>query len=217
MAPRRPTAPRPTPGRGAPRPGAAPTARPVPPARGTGRPASTSRPGAPARGSAPGRSGPRAGTAAGSGRVAGQGRGAPRSRRTPLVRPVTMVSGVLVILALLLAPYVRPWLAQRSQIAAGAQEVDRLQLEVDALQAERARWDDPAYVKAQARERLWFVMPGEVGYVVLDDRRKPAARPDPRRAEVAVPRGGDEAWYGTLWESVRIAGDPSTELARSRP
>ena len=133
------------------------------------------------------------------------------------MRPVTMVCGVLVILALLLAPYVRPWLAQRSQIAAGAEEVARLQREVDALQVERSRWDDPAYVKAQARERLWFVMPGEVGYVVLDDRRRPATRPDPRQAAVAVPANRDEAWYGTLWESVRIAGDPSTEQARSRP
>src|SRR4051812_19882683 len=58
-------------------------------------------------------------------------------RRLPVVRPLTMMSGVLVILALLIAPYVRPYLAQRSQLAEGKQELIGLQREVDALQAER--------------------------------------------------------------------------------
>jgi hypothetical protein len=87
---------------------------------------------------------------------------------------------------------------------------------VQALEAERARWNDPAYVKAQARTRLLYVMPGEKGFVVLDDR-KVARRADPRSAGVAVPRTTDEIWYETLWESVRVAGDPTTEQARARP
>src|SRR3954452_10731464 len=92
-------------------------------------------------------------------------------RRLPVVRPVTMMSGVLVILALLIAPYVRPYLAQRSQLADGRQELVRLQREVDELSAQRPRGNDPAYVKAQARARLHMVMPGEVGYVALEPSR----------------------------------------------
>ena len=30
------------------------------------------------------------------------------------------------------------------------------------LKAERARWDDPSYIKAQARERLYYVYAGGV-------------------------------------------------------
>jgi hypothetical protein len=127
-----------------------------------------------------------------------------------------MISGVLVVLALLLAPYVRPWLAQRSQIAAATAEVARLERDVSALEAERARWNDPAYVKAQARTRLLYVMPGEKGYVVLDDRGVATRPADPRSAGVAVPKTSDEIWYETLWESVRLAGDPTTEQARAR-
>ena len=41
-----------------------------------------------------------------------------------------MMSGVLVILALLIAPYVRPWLAQRSQLDQGRAEVQQLQQQV---------------------------------------------------------------------------------------
>jgi len=123
-----------------------------------------------------------------------------------------MMSGVLVILALLIAPYVRPYLAQRSQLADGRQELVRLQKQVDELSAQRARWDDPAYVKAQARSRLHMVMPGEVGYVNLEPGRGAATRTDPRSAAAAVPPRSGEAWYGTLWRSVGTAGTPSTPV-----
>jgi hypothetical protein len=135
------------------------------------------------------------------------------------MRPVTMLSAVLVVLVLLLAPYVRPWVTQRSQIAEANDQMRRLQQDVEDLTAEQRRWEDPAYVRAQARERLHFVMPGETGYVVLDDSVPGAASSDPRAATVAVPGTGqaanDQPWYATLWSSVRIAGDPTTEQARS--
>jgi hypothetical protein len=126
-----------------------------------------------------------------------------------------MFSAVLVVLVLLLAPYVRPWVNQRSQIAEGDERMRRLKQQVAELAAERRRWDDPAYVRAQARERLHFVMPGETGYVVLDDPRSDLAPPDPRSATAVLPVAGSEAdtsnsWYAKVWSSVRIAGDPTT-------
>ena len=132
--------------------------------------------------------------------------------RQPVIRPLTMIAGVAVVLVLLLAPYVRPWVAQRSQIADGSRRVQELQREVNALSDERRRWDDPAYVRAQARERLHFVMPGETGYIVLDDSAKSPVLTDPRTAEAAVHgRRGDEPWYSTVWDSIRLAGEePST-------
>jgi hypothetical protein len=132
-----------------------------------------------------------------------------------------MLSGVLVVLVLLLAPYVRPWVTQRSQIAEGDERVRELQHEVEELTAERQRWNDPVYVRAQARERLHYVMPGETGYVVLDDSPRVASTPDPRTAAAALPArsaGTDRGpWYARVWTSVQIAGDPTTEQARSIP
>jgi hypothetical protein len=123
-----------------------------------------------------------------------------------------MMSGVLVILALLIAPYVRPWLSQRSQLVQGREEVARLQQQVDALKAERDRWDDPAYVKAQARARLHLVIPGEVGYVNLEPTRPVAGSTDPRSADAALPPRHDGAWYGALWQSVVGAGAPRSPV-----
>jgi cell division protein FtsL len=116
-----------------------------------------------------------------------------------------MLSGVLVILALLIAPYVRPWLAQRSQLAQGRTEVTQLEADVARLQAERNRWDDPGYVREQARARLGMLNPGEIGYVRLDPAA-PARAADPRSAAAAVPPRHGTAWYGTLWQSVVGAG-----------
>ncbi len=120
------------------------------------------------------------------------------------------MAGVLVVLTLLVAPYVRPWVSQRSQIAAARDEVSRLQADVAALTAERARWDDPVYVAAQARDRLHYVKPGEVALTVLDDVAPPVSA-DPRDASVAVPEPDlSRPWYGTLWRSIETAGDPTT-------
>jgi hypothetical protein len=219
MSPRRPNAPHAgaAAGRAAGRapstrqqPGARPAAARPAAARSApaGRAATTDRP--PSSGRAPSRPlpgipTPPAGLSAPAGRA-----------RPPLIRPVTMVSGVLAVLALLLAPYVRPWVAQRSQLADGRREVAELQRQVDELTEERRRWNDPAYVRAQARDRLDFVMPGETNYVVLDDTARPPAAVDPRSVAAALPGSGDHrVWYSKVWDSITIAGDPTTEQART--
>ena len=217
MPPRRPTAPHAgAAARSGARPGAPSGPRPGAGAPGSRPSGADRRPIAPSRGSSrPSAAGtPAAGLPAAAGRT---GRTVRMSTgRPPLVRPVTMLSGVLVIVTLLLAPYIRPWVTQRSQIDAGREQVEDLQREVTALDAELRRWNDPAFVRAQARQRLNFVMPGESGFVLLVDGAHSVTRPDPRSATAAVPTGGDgQVWYAKVWDSIRIAGDPTTEQART--
>jgi hypothetical protein len=40
---------------------------------------------------------------------------------------------------------------------------------VSSLQSQVARWNDPAYIEAQARNRLLFVLPGEYSYLVIPE------------------------------------------------
>lgn len=126
---------------------------------------------------------------------------------------MTMLAGVAVVLAILLAPYLRPWLAQRSDIAAKQAQVEALQRQVDELRTERNRWNDPAFVKAQARERLNFVMPGELGYVVLSDRQQRKTDPA-RQAALDAGRVTGRPWFDVLWQSVQLAGH-ATSLSGS--
>ena len=74
---------------------------------------------------------------------------------------------VLVILAVTLAVPIKSWFAQRAQISGLEADVAAAQAQVDSLKLQKERWADPAFVAAEARRRLHFVLPGEVGYVTL--------------------------------------------------
>ena len=77
--------------------------------------------------------------------------------------------GLIVVAVIVLAPNLRILLEQRAQIAQLEQEVKDADGAVVELTEEVARWDDPAYIEAQARERLYYVFPGDVSYLVVGD------------------------------------------------
>jgi cell division protein FtsB len=77
---------------------------------------------------------------------------------------------LLVVAALVvLAPSLKTFVEQRQQIAALEQEVADAQAGVDDLNAEIDRWSDPAYIEAQARDRLYYVYPGDITFLVIGD------------------------------------------------
>ncbi len=81
-----------------------------------------------------------------------------------------VVVGLVLAGFVVLAPTIGLLLEQRRDIAAMEAQVAAQHANVEALEADQARWDDPAYIEAQARDRLFFVYPGETSFVVLDDR-----------------------------------------------
>ena len=101
---------------------------------------------------------------------------------------------VLAALVVTLAIPLRAWLSQRAEIAALEADVSQARERVEGLRAELEDWEDPAFVIAQARSRLHFVVPGEVGYVVLGEDDRPIV-PEEQRADEQSP------WYSRLWES----------------
>ncbi|MBB5633755.1 cell division protein FtsB [Cryobacterium mesophilum] len=76
---------------------------------------------------------------------------------------------VLVLTVVVLAPSLRIFVQQQQQIAQLRADVAAQKAGVKNLGDERARWDDPSYIEAQARERLNYVYPGEYSYLVIDD------------------------------------------------
>lgn len=127
----------------------------------------------------------------------------PYRRITP--RALVLVV-VLAALALSAALPLREYLAQRSAIGEQRQQQAAAQIRVDDLDAERARLHDPAYVAAQARRRLQYVLPGETAYELIDPTPPPAASP-------TDPAGGSP-WYSQLWGSVRRADRPAPAPTR---
>lgn len=75
---------------------------------------------------------------------------------------------VILIGIFTLAPSVQIWYEQRQEISDYQALVDQAKTELEDMEAERLRWDDEVYIRAQARDRLYFVMPGEVSFLVMD-------------------------------------------------
>jgi cell division protein FtsB len=75
---------------------------------------------------------------------------------------------MFVVGVLTLAPSIQNWFTYRQQIADMQAQVNAAKQNVSDMTTERKRWDDPVYVRAQARQRLYYVLPGEVSYLVMD-------------------------------------------------
>ena len=117
---------------------------------------------------------------------------------------VLVLSAVALLLAIFLVPSLQKWLEQRSEIGQLNAQISQQKDDLTAAQAEEERWKDNAYVITQARERLRFVMPGEVPYVV--DGASDADAVPPQEAATSVPKPS-AAWYENIWESLRLAGN----------
>lgn len=117
--------------------------------------------------------------------------------------------GMLIVAVVALAPSLRVFAEQQKERAQLEEAVRQQQEEVDDLALDVARWDDPSYVEAQARERLYYVKPGEFSFLVVDDG---ATQDNPTENLVTEDLTTTNVdWVGTLLSSVFIAG--LTEVA----
>lgn len=118
----------------------------------------------------------------------------------------------LVVLAVLvLAPTVATYVEQRQKIAAMQEAVQVTHEEITELESERERWKDPAYIATQARERLYYVKPGEVRFLVLDDLEETETPEDPEPVSADVEERPAD-WMGSLMRSLVGAGTARTAM-----
>ncbi len=105
---------------------------------------------------------------------------------------------VVLMLALTLAVPLRTYISQRSDAAQVAAERQVLEEELRKLQGQNARFDDPAYIEALARERLRYVKPGETPPFQVQlpgDYKEPE-----KKQEKETPLTGP--WYRDLWQTI---------------
>lgn len=118
-------------------------------------------------------------------------------------RAISMIlAGVFIMLTL--AVPLRALIQERREIRDLEQQVVSQQEKIDDLNNRRARLADPAYLQALARERLNYVFPGEIGFVVLDEETNTAITGVPG----ALVPNDDSAWYTKLWSSTKLADKP---------
>lgn len=118
---------------------------------------------------------------------------------------MVIMMGLVVLAAFVLVPTIGTYVDQRQQIAALEAAVQLSRDEVAELESQRERWEDPAYITTQARERLYYVKPGEVVYLV-DDDLPPELAPQEQRPVSDELEAARSDWMSQLVRSVTEAG-----------
>ena len=158
------------------------------------------------------------GSGAGSRKGSREGSRGARDARTPqhtvlrLGGPdgVAVPARVLVLVLVLLGAFVvtfpslRGYLHQQAQYDAVVDEIASAKATSTALEQDLADWNDDDYVKAQARERLSYVMPGDTTYVVVGAQAYEDGSASDGGSASDTATG---PWYDTLRESARVAGE----------
>jgi len=109
---------------------------------------------------------------------------------------------VMIAITILLAPTVKIFLDKRAEIAALQADIAAKQAKQEDLKRQVSRWQDPNYVKQQARDRINMVMPGETGYWVFGSDL-PAAQSSGTAGAASAQDPANLPWVDALWESIR--------------
>lgn len=167
-----------------------------------GAPGASSRPrGGPSR---PQRPGPRT-----PGR--GAARGASATTAPPRPRFTGRAAILVLVLAVLTVSYassMRAYLEQRAHLEALDTQIAQSEADIEALEREKERWEDPAFVRAQARERFGWVLPGEIGFQVIDENGEALDHEDSLPDVEVETEEEPPPWWQTAWDSVEAAGNP---------
>ena len=109
---------------------------------------------------------------------------------------------VMIAITIMLAPTVKIFFEKRAEIAALQADIAAKQAQQDDLRRQVSRWQDPNYVKQQARDRINMVMPGETGYWVFGSDL-PAGSSSGAAGAGSAQDPAELPWVDSLWDSIR--------------
>jgi cell division protein FtsB len=117
-------------------------------------------------------------------------------------RRAAILAAVICVLTLTIAGPVRTYFAQRTEMKQLEAAEAQLRGQIADLEQQKVKLGDPVFIAAQARERLGFVMPGDIPYQV----QLPANSALPGMPGADVPaKNRDEPWYTSLWHTIADA------------
>ena len=112
---------------------------------------------------------------------------------------------LIVMFIVVLAPSLRILVEQRQQIAALQSQVAASKSAVTDLKGQKARWSDPKYIQALARERLDYVFPGEYSYLITDATAVTPKTPNGQPISTKL-QSTQVDWVKSMLSSVFTAG-----------
>ena len=122
-----------------------------------------------------------------------------------------VLAGAAILSLAALVPTVNTYVAQQQEYARVQAQLEHEQERVEELDKQIARWQDPNFVAAQARERLLFAMPGETQYRLTDSSGREVPASQARLAEIEE---NAPSWFGSLWDSLVASSQAQPPAAR---
>jgi cell division protein FtsB len=117
-----------------------------------------------------------------------------------------VMMGILVLAVAVLAPSLRTYADQRQQVERLQATVKAAQGTVDQLTSERERWNDRTYITTQARDRLSYVMPGDISFLVINDLPAPVEGTTDTAPVSTEIQPTEVDWMHSVFASVMTAG-----------
>jgi cell division protein FtsB len=119
-----------------------------------------------------------------------------------------LIAAILVAVAIAIAVPARQLVDQRAEIANATAANERTEERISLLEEAVTRWSDPAFIAAQARQRLRFVFPGETAFIVIgpDGQAVEPENVGPVSTFPTLPQQ-PSAWYERLWASFERAAE----------
>ena len=117
-------------------------------------------------------------------------------------RRAAILAAVVCVLTLTIAGPVRTYFGQRTEMKQLKATEAQLRTQITDLEEQKVKLGDPVFIAAQARERLGFVMPGDIPYQV--QLPAGAAVPGGPGGEPAA-KHSDQPWYTSLWHTIADA------------
>ncbi|MCX6443508.1 MAG: septum formation initiator family protein [Actinobacteria bacterium] len=114
------------------------------------------------------------------------------------------LSTLIFIFTLTIAPPVKHYFTQRAQISALQSQLSADHSALQKARDELLLWQDPEYIKSQARERLHFVLPGERQYIVTEGKTDGTQNSTTKIASALV---DGQPWYARLIASISETGN----------
>jgi cell division protein FtsB len=117
-------------------------------------------------------------------------------------RRAAILAVVVCVLTLTIAGPVRTYFAQRAEMNQLKAAETQLRSQIEDLEQQKVKLADPVFIAAQARERLGFVMPGDIPYQV---QLPPSAAQPVAPGTAETPVKSNDPWYTALWHTIADA------------
>ncbi len=147
-------------------------------------------------------------------RVSGRARGVVRQGLDEFIDREIQRSGAVIVAIVIAAVAVfdlwqpvQIWFEQQARLADLDKQVSAARATLAEAQADMKRWTDRAYVEAQARQRLMFVYPGDISYLVVNDVSVAPTKPNEVLGTVQTTSVN---WVDAFVKSYAFAANPES-------